>query len=97
MVKIGLNVGQRLAIKQMLAQEPGNVSAACLESWKKLGPLTLWDFENAAMRFGLQAPTFDDSTHFMVKEPSIYGNNYPIWLYGQFDAKDISKKKGIIR
>ena len=50
------------------------------------------------MRFGLQAPDFDDkSTQFMVKEPSIYGNNYPIWLYGQFDAKDPKKKKGIIR
>ena len=83
MVKIGLNVGQRLRVKKMLATEPNNVSVPCLESWKKLGPLTIWDFENAALRFGLPAPEFDDEkTQYSIKEPTIYGNNYPIWLFG---------------
>ena len=83
MVKIGLNVGQRLRCKKMLATAPENCSAQCLESWRKLGPLTIWDFENAAMRYGLSAPEFDDKkTMYRIKEPSIYGHNYPIWLYG---------------
>lgn len=51
----------------MLNTEPKNVKSKLLAVWKKEGPLLIKHFEDAAKKYGLPAPIFNE-THIEYLE-----------------------------